>query len=121
MCFRLSAVLISILTFAACGSSSSSSTPSTPSPTSASVSIVPGARTLTTTAYSPNPLTIARGTTVVWMNNDSSTHDQVSDSGVFNTGSVAPGAQASFTFQNAGTFPYHCGIHPNMVATIVVQ
>jgi plastocyanin len=82
---------------------------------------VAGARTLTTTAYSPNPLTITRGTTVTWVNNDTSSHDQVADGGAFNTGLLAPGGQASFTFQNAGAFPYHCGVHPNMVATITVQ
>jgi len=119
MTFRLSIVAISILTFASCGGSSSS--PPAPTPSSATVSIVNGARTLTTTAYSPNPLTITRGTTVTWINNDSSTHDQIADGGAFNTGDVAPGAQASVTFQNAGTFPYHCGRHPNMVATITVQ
>jgi plastocyanin len=25
------------------------------------------------------------------------------------------------TFQNAGTFPYHCSIHPGMVGTITVH
>jgi hypothetical protein len=45
----------------------------------------------------------------------------IADGGAFNTGDIAPGAQASFTFQNAGSFPYHCGRHPGMVATINVQ
>jgi plastocyanin len=85
------------------------------------VSIVAGARTLTTTAYSPNPLNITRGTMVTWVNNDTSTHNQVADGGAFSTGDVAPGGQASFTFQTAGSFPYHCGRHPGMVATINVQ
>jgi plastocyanin len=25
------------------------------------------------------------------------------------------------TFQSAGTFPYHCTIHPNMIGTVTVQ
>jgi plastocyanin len=55
------------------------------------------------------------------VNNDTSTHNQVADGGAFNTGDVAAGAQASFTFQTAGAFPYHCGRHPGMVAIINVQ
>ena len=116
---NLSLVLVSGLALASCGGGSSN--PPAPSATNATISIVSGARTLTTTAYSPNPLTITRGSTVTWVNNDSSTHDQVADGGTFDTRDVAPGGQASVTFQNAGTFPYHCGRHPNMVATINVQ
>jgi len=118
MFYRLSVAVISAAMFASCGSSS---TPASPTPATATVSIVAGARTMTTTAYSPNPLTISRGTTVTWVNNDSSTHDQVADGGAFNTGDATPGNKVSFTFQTAGTFPYHCGHHPNMVATITVQ
>ena len=121
MSFRASIVLLSAVCFAACGSDSKPGTSPTPPPSAATVSIVAGARTLTTTAYSPNPLNITRGTTVTWINNDTSTHNQVADGGAFNTGDVAAGGQTSFTFQNAGAFPYHCGRHPGMVATINVQ
>lgn len=123
MSCRVTIVLLSVLCFARCGSSYSSSSPAAPSapPPPATVSIVAGARTLTTTAYSPNPLNIPRGTTVTWVNNDTTTHDQIADGGAFATGIVAVGGQASFTFQTAGTFPYHCGRHPGMVATINVQ
>ena len=123
MSFRVSIIFLLALCFAGC---SNSSTPApapspAPPPSPAAVSIVSGARTLTTTAYSPNPLNITRGTTVTWTNNDTSTHNNVADGGAFNTGDIAPGSQASFTFQNASAFPYHCGRHPGMVATVNVQ
>jgi len=120
---RLAVLCLSSVALISCGSGSSSSsgTPNSPSGSGTTVSIVSGARSLTTTAYSPNPVTIARGTTLTWINNDSTTHDQIADAGSFNTGDVAPNAQASVTFQNAGTFTYHCGRHPNMVGTINVQ
>jgi len=83
--------------------------------------MVSGARTLTTTAFSPNPTTVAVGTTVTWMNNDTSTHDATADNGAFATPSIAPGSSASVKLQTAGTFTYHCTIHPGMVGTITVQ
>jgi plastocyanin len=118
MALRFCVVLVCAVTLASC---KSSNTPAAPSPTTATISIVSGARTMTTTAYSPNPVTITRGSTITWVNNDTTTHDQVADGGTFDTRDVAPGAQASVTFQNSGTFPYHCGRHPGMVGTINVQ
>jgi len=117
--------MLTVLALAASCGGGSSSTPTSPSTPSTGnngtpISIVAGARTLTTTAYSPNPLTISAGTTVTWTNNDSTTHTATSDSGVFN-GTVAPSAQYSFTFTNKGTFTYHCSLHPNMVGSVVVQ
>jgi plastocyanin len=105
---------------ASCGQSS---TPTMPSPTTtgSSVSIVAGARTLTTTAYNPNPIAIAVGGTVTWMNNDSIAHTSTGNNGEWDSGAVTPGASFSKTFASAGTFQYHCAIHPNMVGTVTVQ
>jgi plastocyanin len=44
-----------------------------------------------------------------------------SDSGVFDSGTIQPGGTFSFKFTSAGTFAYHCNIHPYMMATITVQ
>ena len=64
---------------------------------------------------------VAVGTTVTWMNTDSISHTSTSDVSGWNSGVVAPGGQFSFAFQTAGTFPYHCTIHPGMVGTVVVR
>src|SRR5215212_1182161 len=48
--------------------------------TTNSVSIVSGASTLTTDAYSPNPIQVSVGTTVTWTNNDSQPHTVTSGS-----------------------------------------
>ena len=102
----------------ACGSSPS--TP-TPQPTNTAATIQVGARTLGSSAYSPSPLTITVGSTITWTNADTLTHTVTSDTGAFDSSSIAPGAKFSFTFQNKGTFPYHCSPHPSMVGSVVVQ
>jgi plastocyanin len=106
------------------GSSYASPAPS-PSPsspaTTATATIVSGASMMTTTAYSPNPLNILVGTTVMWVNNDNTSHTSTADGGAWSSPTIAPGGQFSFAFGSAGTFSYHCAIHPNMVGTINVQ
>ena len=64
----------------------------------------------------------AVGTTVTWTNDDSSTHTATGDDGEFDTASLPPGDSGEFTFEEAGTFTYHCDIHPTtMKAEIVVE
>lgn len=76
-------------------------------------------------SFKPSTVTIAVGDTVTWTNQDSgvphtATSDQGSavrwDSGLLNTGQ-----SYSFTFHQAGTFTYHCAVHPYMTGTVIVQ
>jgi plastocyanin len=83
--------------------------------------MINGASNLTATAFSPSPLNVAVGTTVTWTNNDITTHDAKADNGGFATPFVSPGGSASVKLSSAGTFVYHCTIHPGMVGTIIVQ
>ena len=85
------------------------------------VSIVSRAASLTNTAYAPNPITIAAGDTVSWTNNDTEAHTSIGDDGSWNSGTIAPGATFNRTFTSAGTFTYHCSIHPNMIGTVTVR
>jgi plastocyanin len=106
-----------------CGSSSYTP-PAAPTPMpgpATAVSIVTGASTLTTTAYAPNPVNVAVGATVRWMNNDTTTHTSTANGGAWSSGAIAPGGSFSMTFQSAGAYPYRCTIHPNMVGTVNVQ
>ena len=70
-------------------------------------------------------LTVARGTTVTWKNNDAMPHTATSDPGsafAFDTGTISPGAVSNgVTFSQSGTFAYHCTVHPNMHGSITVQ
>lgn len=85
------------------------------------VSITSGASAKTTTAFAPNPFTKAVATPqVTWINNDGTTHRVVSDAPLFDSGNLGNGASFAFTFTTAGTYPYHCSIHPGMVGTITI-
>ena len=102
----------------ACGSSSPAPAPSGPATT---VTIPSGASALTVTAYNPNPVNVTVGTTVRWSNSDSTLHNATADGGMFSSGNLNGGSTFDFKFQTAGTFAYHCTLHPNMVGTVVVQ
>ncbi|MDO8528533.1 MAG: cupredoxin family copper-binding protein [Nanoarchaeota archaeon] len=72
-------------------------------------------------AFSPSTLTINVGGKVVWTNMDSAPHTVVSDSGnEISSSSLSNGGTYSHTFNTAGTYDYHCSIHPSMKGTIVV-
>ena len=72
-------------------------------------------------SYSPNPATARVGQRIVWVNADAATHTATADGGAFDTGFLAPGASSGALTLPAGRFPYHCGIHPSMVAALIVQ
>lgn len=72
-------------------------------------------------AFNPATVTVAVGTTVNWVNNDSASHTVTSDTGIFESGSLAKGGTYSFTFANAGTYKYHCSVHSSMKGTVIVQ
>lgn len=118
----------------ACGGTASTASTSTPTaaPTTAPTATPTTAPTPTTPtsggnsisianfAFSPQSLTVKVGTGVTWTNNDSVTHTVTADGGAFNQ-MLSPGNTFHFTFLKAGTYSYHCSIHPSMTATIVVQ
>ena len=113
------AALLAAFAASACGSSSSS--PSSPSAPAADVTVqIQGDRG--NTSYAPNPTTMRVGQSVAWHNADTTAHDSTQDNGRFQTGTLAAGATSSpITMSTAGTFTYHCTIHPGMVGTITVQ
>ncbi|ALI34666.1 Plastocyanin precursor [Candidatus Nitrosocosmicus oleophilus] len=98
------------------------------------VSIVPGASTLTDTAFSPSSIEVTVGQTVVWTNDDSAFHTVTSgtagaaDAGKeFDSGLKGPTALTSkgktfeHTFDRIGDYPYFCTLHPAMVGNVIVK
>jgi plastocyanin len=74
-----------------------------------------------TQGFSPDPATISVGDAVVWTNDDGVPHTSTSNTGVWNSGSIAAGQTFRRVFSAAGTFPYHCSLHPTMTGTIIVE
>ena len=78
--------------------------------------------------FSPNPLSVAPGTTVTWKNTDTVSHYVTSGlpsdnttGTVFDSGNlIKPGGTFQFTFANAGTFNYFCTVHPWMTGQVIV-
>jgi plastocyanin len=128
---RYAALLVipAAIVAAACGSNSyTTSNPATKAPGAAA----PLAATGSAAAVSANiqntsfPATISvkPGTKVTWTNKDSFEHTVTADSGqseTFDSKNIAGGATFSMTFTKAGTFKYHCNIHPTMHGTVVVD
>ena len=73
-------------------------------------------------AFSPKTLTINKGDTVVWTNNDSAPHDVVgTNNKILSSPTLSRGQTYSFTFTETGTFEYFCSIHPSMKGSIIVK
>lgn len=78
-------------------------------------------------AFSPAQLTIQRGTTVRWINDDNMSHtvtpNTPGQAGAWtDPGLMAPGASFQFTFQTAGSYAYHCQPHSAVMhGTIIVE
>jgi plastocyanin len=125
---RLAGVSFALMFAVACGNDNSTP-PTIPSPTptpapggaTSAVTIQAGAEALGNRACAPAELTVDLGTTIAWTNNDSVAHTSTSDAPGWNSGIIAPRATYSATFQTAGTFPYHCSIHPGMVGMLTVR
>ncbi len=72
-------------------------------------------------AFDPPQLEVAVGTRVTWTNQDPAPHTVTADDGAFASAPLDPSASFSWTFEQAGTFAYHCAVHPSMQGTIVVK
>ena len=72
-------------------------------------------------AFSPATVTVTEGDTVTWSNSDAVAHTATAEDGSFDTGSIGGGSSDFVTFDAAGTFAYHCTIHPSMTGTVVVE
>jgi len=78
-------------------------------------------------SFSPDMVEIQAGTTVRWINQSDSNHtvtsgeDGIQD-GQFDSGSISPGSQFSYTFEEPGIFHYYSApfFHAGMTGVVEV-
>jgi plastocyanin len=73
--------------------------------------------------FEPAIVHVKAGGSVAWVNCEPTNipHTSTSDGGVWESGTLAPSAAFVRPFSVAGTFPYHCAVHPSMKATVIVD
>ncbi|MEP6576412.1 MAG: plastocyanin/azurin family copper-binding protein [Nitrososphaerota archaeon] len=77
--------------------------------------------------FEPKELTISKGVTVTWTNNDYTYHTVISgfpedpNSGSeFDSSYIASGKIFQHIFNSVGPFDYYCALHPFMIGKVVV-
>ena len=71
--------------------------------------------------FTPKEITVAKGTTVTWVNHDDVPHTVVSRDQKFKSKALDTDDQFSFTFTDAGTYVYFCSVHPIMIGKVTVK
>jgi plastocyanin len=122
------------IALAACGSGA---TPTTNAPASGAAASVPAAAAacakatsagsvqveIEDFAFKPEPIQAKVGDTITWTNKDGTPHSASPDANPeCATDTLNKDASGSITYSVAGTYAYHCAIHPTqMKGTIVVS
>ena len=70
--------------------------------------------------FAPASITIKQGTVIKWTNDDPMPHSVVADDAPFQSPPLNRTDGFTFTFDQTGTYTYHCGIHPDMHGTVIV-
>ncbi|MGZ8437179.1 MAG: cupredoxin domain-containing protein [Candidatus Limnocylindrales bacterium] len=128
-----------VLLLAACSSSGATTAPSVAAPSAAASTAASspaagggaactqnataGAVAVSIKGFAFNPADIQAkvGDTITFTNNDTAPHSATLDDGSCSTGTISPGSADGLTFTAAGTYPFHCKIHPSMKGTITVS
>jgi plastocyanin len=91
-------------------------------PSAGGSSGTPSAITISDFKFSPGTLRVQDGARIKVANDDSAPHTVTADDGdSFDTGTVDPGASTTITAPAAGTYSYHCTIHPFMKGKLVAH
>ncbi|MFQ5476433.1 MAG: plastocyanin/azurin family copper-binding protein [Nitrosopumilus sp.] len=77
--------------------------------------------------YVPYHVTVPAGTEVTWYNEDTAAHTVTSGApagvpdGIFDSSILVSEGTYSFTFEEAGEYPYYCMVHPWMTGIVTVE
>jgi plastocyanin len=126
--------VLAVLVLVACtgGPAASASQPASPSSAASGPAGTPAATTcadaetgevavtIENNTFSPDPVTATVGQAIQWTNADAVPHTATLDDGDCGTDQLAQGATAALVFNVAGSYPYHCEVHPTMTGTITI-
>lgn len=71
--------------------------------------------------FDPSAVQVTVGATIRWVNGDTATRSIESDTDVFSSGPISPGASWSWMAAKVGKFNYHDGTRPYAVASVEVR
>jgi plastocyanin len=75
------------------------------------------------TIFAPVEIVIPRGTEITWANKDDEDHsikNSLPENFLFESGSLKPNDEYSFSFTQQGTFEYFCPLHPAEKKGIII-
>ena len=112
----------------ACGHDSTPTALNPPPPPPPPPLGVPGAVTINDSTYVADTITVSVGQQVIWTNMGTMTHNVTADDDMFQSGLLAaptpgggtPGGTFTLTVTKAGSYPYHCVLHPSMKGLLIV-
>jgi len=71
--------------------------------------------------FTPMTVTVTAGSTVQWTNMDDIPHSVVMSDKSLRSAALDTQESFSHTFDKPGTYEYFCGLHPKMVAKVIVK
>ncbi|MHC4277895.1 MAG: cupredoxin domain-containing protein [Planctomycetota bacterium] len=116
-------LLVTILVTAACGKTPTITLPANEVTTTLNYAEVK----MAAAGFGPQTITVPAKTTVTWVHVDNTEdsawwwHSIVSDTGLFDSGSLFLGNTFSYTFIEPGTYGYHCDNHPYRAGIVIVE
>lgn len=93
-----------------CGNSNTNQTPTTSTGNMVTISGF---------AFNPPTLKVKIGDTITWTNQDGTNHTVTGSD--FQSNPIGKDQTYTHTFSQAGTFSYHCSIHPSMQGEIIAE
>ena len=118
----LSTVAVAAVLATGCGDDGGSGPSAGAAPSASGSSGTSSAITISNFKFSPATLQVQHGAGIKVANDDSTAHTVTADDGhSFDSGDVNPSASTTIRSPAAGTYAYHCTIHPFMHGKLVVQ
>lgn len=72
-------------------------------------------------AFGPKEITVAPGTTIVWVNHDETPHTIAASDHSFVSKALDTDDRYEHTFADEGDIPYFCTVHPFMTGVVHVR